>query len=175
MATSTLLSVEEYLRLPPREDGLEEELIEGEIVLSPSAKPLHAKIIANLFDLLRPLTAQGFARATDFGCQLGEHSLPGPDLAAIRVGRWNAVGEDEYLVGSPELVVEVFSPSNRKALIVQKAALYLQYGAEAVWVVYPKERTVVVHEGDSQREARCGETVSFGGVDLPVSAIFEGL
>ena len=175
MATSTLLSVQEYLQLEPRQDGLKDELIEGAVVLSPNAKPLHAKVVANLFDMLKALQAGGYARATDFGCILGEHSLPGPDLAVIRTERWRRVGEDDYLVGSPELVVEVFSPSNRKALMAQKAALYLQYGAEAVWVVYPERRTVVVHEVDSQIEARCGETVSFQGVVVPVDAIFEDL
>ena len=174
MTTATLLSVDEYLQLPPREDGLQDELIEGEIVLSPSAKPLHAKIVRSIARMIEPLEALGYRLATDFGCRLGERSLPGPDLAAIRTERWESVG-DEYLLGSPELVVEVFSPSNRKALMAQKAALYLQYGAEAVWVVYPKQRTVVVHEGDSQKEARCGETVCFQGVVVPVSAIFEGL
>jgi len=59
--------------------------------------------------------------------------------------------------------------------MAQKAALYLQYGAEAVWVVYPKRRTVMVHDADTQTEARCGETVSFQGIMVPVSAIFEGL
>ncbi|HEX3681919.1 MAG TPA: Uma2 family endonuclease [Bryobacteraceae bacterium] len=174
-STSTLLSVREYLQLERREDGLKDELIRGEIVLSPSAKPLHAKVVANLFDMLKALQAQGYARATDFGCVLGEHSLPGPDLAVIRTDRWRSVGEDDYLIGSPELVVEVFSPSNRKALMAQKAALYLEHGAEAVWVVYPKTRTVIVHDAEGQREARCGETVSFQGVVVPVSAIFEGL
>lgn len=174
MATLTLLSIDEYLQLPPREDGLQDELIEGEIVLSPSAKPLHAKVVRRITKLLEPLEALGYQLATDFGCRLGHRSLPGPDLAAVKLERWQAVGE-EYLAGSPEFVIEVFSPSNRKALMTQKAALYLQYGAESVWIVYPKQRTVMVHEGDSQKEARCGETVSFAGVVVSVSAIFEGL
>jgi Uma2 family endonuclease len=172
--TATLLTVDEYLRLPPREDEFDDELIEGEIVLSPSAKPLHAKVVHRIAKLIEPLEELGYQVAINFGCRLGAHSLPGPDLAAIRTERWEAVG-DEYLIGSPELVVEVFSPSNRKALMTQKAALYLQYGAETVWVVYPMQRTVIVHEGETQKEARCGETVSFQGVVVPVSAIFEGL
>src|ERR1700761_6003742 len=132
MATSTLLSVEEYLRLPPRADGLEDELIEGEIILSPSAKPLHATVVRRLTKLIEVLEGRGYELRTDFGCILGEHSLPGPDLALIRAERWNSIGKDEYLIGSPELVVEIFSPSNRKTLMAQKAALYLQHGAEAV-------------------------------------------
>lgn len=174
-ATRTQLTIDEYLKLPPRADGQKDELIKGEIVLSPSAKPRHAKVVRRLTKLIEALEATGYQLASDFGCRLGADSLPGPDLAAIRTERWDAIGEDEYLVGSPELVIEVFSPSNRKALITHKAGLYLEHGAEAVWVIYPKRGTVIVHDAEGQREARQGETVSFGDIEVPVSAIFEGL
>ena len=172
MATLTLLSVEEYLQLAPREDDWSDELINGEIVLSPSAKPLHAKIVRRLLKLLEPLEARGYELATDFGCVLGEYSLPGPDLAAIAKQRWNNLEDDDYLDGSPDLVVEVFSPANRKGLMAQKAALYLEHGAEAVWVVYPKKRTVVIHDADGETEVRCGENLEFSGITIPVSFIF---
>jgi Uma2 family endonuclease len=172
MATLTLLSVEEYLQLPPRENGQSDELIDGEIVLSPSAKPLHAKIVRRLVKLLEPLESLGYELGTDFGCVLGEYSLPGPDLAAVGNQRWNSLAEDDYLQGSPELVVEVFSPANRKGLMAQKAALYLQHGAKAVWVVYPKKQTVVVHDAEGETEFRCGECLEFSGIRIPVSAIF---
>jgi len=175
MATVTLVSVEEYLELPPREDGLVDELIEGEILLSPNAKPLHAKLVRRLSRLLEPVEASGYELATDFGCILGDYSLPGPDLAAIRSKRWKAVEDEDYLRGSPELVIEVFSPANRKGLMAQKAALYLQHGAQAVWIVYLKKRTVVVQDADGQTEVRSGESLMFAGVSVPVTAIFESL
>lgn len=175
MATVTLVSVEEYLELPPREDGVTDELIEGEIVLSPSAKPLHAKIVRRLLKLLEPVEASGYELGTDFGCILGDYSLPGPDLAAIRSKRWKALKHEEYLRDSPELVIEVFSPANRKGLMAHKAALYLQHGAQAVWIVYFKRRTVVVQDTDGETEVRCGEDLTFAGVSIPVAAIFEGL
>jgi Uma2 family endonuclease len=173
--TTTLLTVDEYLKLPPREDDLRDELIEGEIVLSPSAKPLHARVVRRITKLIEPVEALGYEIGTDFGCRLGEHSLPGPDIGVVQAERWNNIPEDEYLIGSPELVVEIFSPSNRKALLAQKAGLYLQHGAEAVWIVYPKRRTVMVHDAEGEFEARLGETVTFHGVTIPMSSIFEGL
>jgi Uma2 family endonuclease len=176
MATTTapLMTVEEYLERPPREDGFTDELIEGEIVLSPNAKPSHSKVEVRLLKLLLPLQDAGFDIGVEFGCVLGPRSLPGPDLGAIKAERWASTGDD-YLIGAPELVVEVFSPSNRKALMAQKAALYLRYGAEAVWVVYPKKRTVLVYEEDTATELCCGESLSFHGLTIPVDAIFEGL
>jgi Uma2 family endonuclease len=175
MATATLLSVNEYLRLPCSNEGSKDELINGEIVLSPTAQTLHVRVVRRITKLVEAIEGLGYEIGTDVGCRLGEYSLPSADLAATRVERLQKVGAIGYLVGAPELVVEVFSPSNRKGLMAQKVALYLEHGAEAVWVVYPKRRTVMVHEGDSQKEARCGETVSFQALVVPVSAIFEGL
>ena len=122
--------------------------------------------------LLEPLESRGYELATDFGCILGEHSLPGPDLAAIRRERWNSLADDEYLRGSPELVIEVFSPANRKGLVAQKAALYLRYGAEAVWIVYPRKQTVLVHDADGETEFRSGESLEFADIRVPVEFIF---
>lgn len=174
-ALTTLLSVDEYLQLPPRDDDTRDELIEGEIILSPSAKPLHARIVRRLLKLLEELETTGFELMTDAGFQLGHDSLPGPDLAAVAVERLKGLRGDQYLSGSPELVVEVFSPSNRKGLMAQKAGVYLQHGAEAVWVVYPKRQTVIAHDANGEAEFRCGEMLEFRGVTVPVSAIFEGL
>src|SRR5882757_9437803 len=121
------ISVEQYVAMPPAGDDSSDELIQGEIILSPSAKPLDAKIVRRLLKLLEPLEDCGYELATDFGCILGEYSLPGPDLAAVSKARWNSLKPDEYLTGSPELVVEVFSPANRRGLMTRKAALYLEH------------------------------------------------
>jgi hypothetical protein len=50
--------------------------------------------------------------------------------------------------------------------------LYLEYGAEQVWIAYPHNRVVQVWTADSSREAREGETVEFHGMVIPVSEIF---
>lgn len=169
------MTVEEFLERPPSEDGFTEELIEGEIVLSPLAKPLHARIARRIRNVLAPIEAMGFEVISDFGCLLGKNSLLGPDVAVVRLHRLNKVEAGEYVVGAPELAIEVFSPSNRKAVMTHKVGLYLLHGAEAVWVVYPKKRTVLVYEGDTATEVRPGESLSFHGVTIPVDAIFEGL
>jgi Uma2 family endonuclease len=169
------ISVEEYVAMPPLGDDSSDELIQGEIVLSPSAKPLHAKIVRRLLKLLEPLEDAGYELATDFGCILGEHSLPGPDLAAVSRSLWQDLSADEYLTGSPELVVEVFSPANRKGLMARKAALYLEYGAQSVWIVYPARRTLIVHDASGESEFRAGELVEFSGVAIPIDRIFTNL
>jgi hypothetical protein len=51
--------------------------------------------------------------------------------------------------------------------------LYLQNGAEQVWIVYRETQTIVVVTQDETREARVSESVEFGGVRLVVAELFK--
>jgi Uma2 family endonuclease len=170
-AASQPITLDDFLARPEREDGLREELIEGEIVLSPGPKPLHAQIIRKLREALMPLEAQGYVVAGDFSVMLTPQSMPWPDLGVVNQEAWDdAIRRDSYTTGSPALVIEVRSPSNRR--LGQKATLYLENGAEAVWIVNPKRRTVVVYDNEGVREARENEQVAFRGVIIEVDRIF---
>ena len=173
MATAVqLLSLEEFLARPDREDDQREELIDGELILSPGAKVSQSEIVARVRTALASLEQQGFVLRNDFSCVLGTRSMPVPDLAAVRRDRWeSAVVSDGFLIGSPELAIEVASPSNRR--LYRKAAAYLDHGAEQVWIVYPKTKTVSVVTSEGTTEARVGEAVDFRGVSVPVSSIFR--
>lgn len=140
--------------------------------MSPGPKLWHADIVERLRHRLKPLELQGFVIANDFGCILGEESILIPDLAAVREERWRATAEgDAWLEGSPELVIEVASPSNRK--LYRRSAVFLEHGAEQVWIAYRKTRSVTIWKPDSTTEARMDESLEFHGVTVPVAAIFS--
>jgi len=46
------------------------------------------------------------------------------------------------------LVVEVYSPGNRRAEILEKVTEYLKAGVLMVWVVHPNQRTVAIYRSD---------------------------
>lgn len=55
---------------------------------------------------------------------------------------------------APELCVEIMSPSNTKAEINDKVALYLAKGALEVWVVFElDEMTIYSHTGEISRSS----------------------
>jgi Uma2 family endonuclease len=166
------VTLDEFLTRPEREDGQREELIEGEVIVSPGAKVWHAAIVRRLRLGLSPLEQErGYVVASDFACILGEKSMPAPDLAAVQLDRWNMAEKSEgWLDGSPELVIEVASPSNRR--LYRKPEGYLEYGAEQVWIVFPKTQTLTVVTAEGIAEARLGECVEFHGVRVPVDSIF---
>jgi Uma2 family endonuclease len=171
-ALSTSLSLEEFMQRPDREDGQKEELIEGELIVSPAAQVWHAAIVERLRDHLTPLKQHGFVIGNDFSCILGGRSMPAPDLAAVSLERWNhAEDNDGWLEGAPELAVEVASPSNRK--LQRKAVLYLEHGAEQVWLIDRKTQTVTVMTSEGTTEARMGETLEFRGVRVPVASFLK--
>ena len=170
-AAVELLSLQEFLARPDRQDNQREELIDGELIVSPGAKVSHAALVGRLRASLALLEQRGYVLANDFACVLGGRSMPIPDLAAVRKDRWqSAADNDEWLDGSPELVIGVASPSNRK--LHRKAEGYLEHGAEQVWIVFPGTQTVTVVTAEGTTEARMGETVEFHGVRVEVALIF---
>ena len=116
----------------------------------------------------------GFGDAdAEMACRLSNHSLPDPDIAVVRAERAQAMDPDAFFVGAPDLAIEVASPGNRK--LASKAELYLEHGAEQVWIVYPKTRTVLVMTREGSTEARMGERIAFRGVPIAVNDIFPAL
>jgi Uma2 family endonuclease len=163
-------TIDEYLALPPRPKGQRDELIEGKLVLSPEPELSHARVNALILRALLPLEEQGFVLLGPTGFKLPPDSLPGPDLAVVAAERF-AANSSDYLSGAPELAIEVRSPSNRQ--LGCKALLYLQHGAEAVWIVNPRRRTVTVYSpGDETDERRESETLEFHGVQIAVVTLF---
>ena len=62
----------------------------------------------------------------------------------------------KYLETSPELVVEVRSPTDRWAKVLQKVAEYLTAGTEVVCVIDPESETVQLHFADKPTETLSG-------------------
>jgi Uma2 family endonuclease len=174
-----LMTVDEYCQLPEREDVIQ-ELHWGQVVHLTRPKVKHTRLQYRLVDLLRPLAAGWGTVGAEMPFRaLPEYDVRGADVALVSRERWNATDEDGYLQGSPELVIEVMSPSNTKAEMREKAALCLSTGCVEFWVVDPKRRTVSITRRD-------GQNVSFGsgagsgaqihlamlGADIAVDEIF---
>jgi Uma2 family endonuclease len=160
------MTIEEYRQLPHRDDVIQ-ELHWGQLVTLTFPKMGHTRLQSRLLELLRPSAGSKGLIAAELPFRaLPEYDLRAADVAFVSQARWDATDEDDNLHGSPELVVEVLSPSNTKSEIREKAALCLSTGAEEFWVIDPKQRTVTVTR-------RSGETAVYGVGDripLPLFA-----
>ncbi len=173
LTAPSLISIDDFLSRPEREDGFQEELIEGEIVLSPNAKKRHNDVVSRIERKLLPLEDQGFVVRGEVACRLSPKSLPNTDAAVFRKERWDIVDPDDFICEAPALAIEVVSPGNRNRKLLTKVDLYLEHGAEQVWLIYPKTQTVNVLSNDGgSREARTGETIDFHGFRIAVADLF---
>jgi Uma2 family endonuclease len=142
--------------------GLRDELINGEIVLSPQPKPLHQQVSENIHRLLSQLLDDQFVAKQNSNIKLRRaNSMPAPDVFVVRRADWKRACEsDQYLEGSPVLVVEVISPANRKLRVGEKIEIYLSNGVSAVWVCYPKKRVLRTYQTGRTEELSDAETVA---------------
>ena len=69
--------------------------------------------------------------------------------------------------GSPDLAVEIISPSNTVPEILRKIAEYLASGSKAVWVISYTARTLTIHTSDAPPQALTDADAVSGGDYLP--------
>lgn len=179
MSTGIHTSIASYSTHEPP-SGMRDELIRGEIIMMPNPKPLHVGICSNLHWLLRAaLKNSEYAAHQGTNLILEEdQSMPAPDVFVIDKARWKkALETDAYPEGSPQLAIEVASPSNRPGPFRRKIHLYLDNDTDAVWVIYPKRQAIIVHDSEGEQEYRVGEDIplprTLPDAKISVREIFE--
>ncbi|MHB8628048.1 MAG: Uma2 family endonuclease [Aggregatilineales bacterium] len=171
-------SVQEQVRLytvadleTMSDDGTRRELIEGELIEMPGAKPDHnlvAFVMAKLLDTFASKIQSGLV-IPELGCQLTRNpdTLLFPDVAYISFERLGNHDMREYITVAPDLAIEIISPSNRCKEIEDKIDWYLEYGARLIWVVYTRSRKVHVYSTDKPFQVVKRDGVLDGGDVLP--------
>src|ERR1700722_13273686 len=117
-----LVTVEEYYDLPRRDDVIL-ELHWGRLVELSRPKPWHMKLQLRIAELLKVRSGPDWTVVIE----LPFRALPQYALRAVAVGviarnRWETAGEND-ISGSPEIVFEVLSPSNRRGEMTERASL----------------------------------------------------
>lgn len=108
-------------------------------------------------------------------------SVLAPDIAYVRKERLDAIGTTEkYFPEAPTLAVEIVSPSDTAEAVDSKARRWLAAGTEAVWVVFPRGKSVTVYQSLDNIQILTVDHVLDGGevirgFALPVREIFAGL
>jgi Uma2 family endonuclease len=145
---TALLSVEEFLKLPEPQEG-HIELHHGEVIVMPPPKRGHQRIQDRIMMLLKRLVGDtGVVQMEMAFRPTPEHEVWQADVACVSVERDAATDDDEYLMGSPELVIEVLSPSNTMDEILERQDICLANGCVSFWTVDPKRQIVMVTTPD---------------------------
>jgi Uma2 family endonuclease len=174
-ATTKLLSVEEYLNIPDP-PGARYELHHGELVEVPFPKFRHAHVQRRIQKLVEPYAA-GFEILVECAFRpMPQHEMWGADVAAISLARYRQTDLDGYIEGSPELVIEVLSPSNTVSEMQDKQDTCFRGGCLEFWTVDTKRQTVcIVTSKGTTSIYGPGQRVPlalFGGAEIAVDDIF---
>ncbi len=168
-----LVTFDEFVNLPDPESG-HLELHHGQVILVPPRKHSHAEIQQTLMEMLLPLTGgKGFI-TLEFPFRAPGHESWQADLGFVRREREAAIVD--YLMGAPDLVIEVLSPGNTVHEIEDKRDVCLTNGCVSFWVVDPKRKLLSVTEGDVTREYRTSMSIPLPPPlegTISVAAIFE--
>jgi Uma2 family endonuclease len=156
---ATTVTYDEWLRTPEVRDATE-EVIDGEIRITPPAKWVHAWTISKVRKaLVAHLDEPEFLVATaQFGLVIRKSPLTVrvPDLAVFE--KDSIVEHDGFIHSPPQLVAEVLAPGED---LSRKLADYASLGVPEVWVVSPESRTVEVLLSDNDSLHRA-QTLSHG-------------
>jgi Uma2 family endonuclease len=184
MNTRTLpnpFTYDDYIALP--EDGKRYEIIEGDLSMTPAPSPRHQEVQLRLGSLLltyldkHPL---GRVFVSPIDLVLSMVDVVQPDLLFVGKTRSNIIAE-KNIVGIPNLVVEILSPSSTTRDQKEKLNLYQRYGLPEYWIVDPDSQTVEVYLSVANRLEEV-ETLKTGdqlharqipGLVLELSEIFK--
>jgi Uma2 family endonuclease len=174
-------TAEELLRMP--DDGFRYELVRGELRKMPPAGSEHGYLALEIAAELRNhVRENGLGRTytaeTGFRLASDPDTVRAPDAAFVSRARLDEVGEVRgYWPGAPDLAVEVVSPHDTHAEVMEKALAWLEAGSRMVLVMDAERRTVTVFRSrDEVRILTEGDTIDGADVvpgwKLPLAELF---
>jgi len=179
MQLEAQLSHADYERLLalPENQGRRLELLHGEVVETMPTF-LHGELAGILFMLI-----WAYARQHQLGRVSVEARYRPEDGSANDfipyvsfISDAARIPQEGPILGMPDLAVEILSPGQSEKYLLDKALLYLRYGAQVVWLIYPTKRLVEVLSSTERLLLREEDTLEGGallpGFSTPVKALF---
>ncbi len=172
---------EAFLALP--DDGHRYELVNGELVTMGNTGARHGYLSGKLMVLLGSVVyAQKlgilFDSGTAFTMKFGNKRSPDlsfmtnasmKPLASIPIG---------LIERSPDLAIEILSPSNTVDEIHNKIVEYFESGSQLVWLIHPEEKYVMIyHQPQPDQLKLSGDVLDrealIPGFSLPIDELFS--
>ena len=171
------LAWEDYAALP--DDGARYEVLDGEVVVSPSAGSPHQRLQLVLAgELYIRVVVPRFGEVfTDLDCELLPHDIVRPDLLVV-LPKHRARIVPTRIVGTPDLAIEILSKATAARDRSEKRRRYEAAGTPELWLVDGDQRTVTqfVHDGHGFGPPRTATTslrlAILPDVDVPLTELW---
>lgn len=143
MPERTLLTYEDFERFPA--DGLRRELLDGELLVSPSPRRRHQVVVLRLALLFGGYVDRhggGEVYVAPMDVVLSNHDVLEPDLFFVSDAQLDIL-MDKNIQGVPVLVIEVLS--DPRVDKVRKRDIYARSGVPEYWVVDPDADRIEIY------------------------------
>jgi len=154
------LTFEEFVRLFDEDDDV--ELVDGMVVQRVAARDIHEDLQGWLLSILRVYSEAkglGIVRGSRTAVKITEHRGRLPDIVFVRKENASIV-QEEGIIGTPDLVVEIWSPGDRPSDMLAKEADYRSIGVPEIWFIDLQRKQVRVlkkgREGYEEKVMRKG-------------------
>lgn len=123
------------------------ELIDGELLMTPSPITSHQRISRKLeFILEKFITENKLGELFDapYDVYFDNENVVQPDLLFISKDRLHIIGK-KNVQGAPDLVIEIISENSAYRDMVQKKKLYAKFGVKEYWIVIPEGEEIEIY------------------------------
>ena len=139
------VSYDDLAQMP--EDGRRYELYDGEVFVVPSPILLHQVVAMRLWRILDDYArrAGGLAVASPIDIVFSDYDVVQPDIVFLTADSMRTVSLMDRVRQSPDLAVEVLSPSTASNDRGRKMRMFQRYGVPEYWIVDPIEKNIEIY------------------------------
>ena len=162
---------EDYLNTP---DDVRYQLIEGVLIREPAPTIPHQRVLLKLAMLVAPFVEDnrlGEVLLAPTDVYLSDTNVVQPDLLFVSAARAGIITERD-VHGSPDLVVEIASPSTQRRDRGVKLEIYARYGVAEYWLLDPAAKAAETMRLENGRFISTGR---LGVADTITTSLMPGL
>lgn len=126
------------------DDGKRYELVDGVLeLMSPSPTPSHQMVSSEILrKLLNSCEENYMIFYAPIDLILSDTMVRQPDLVLVHRDRFSKIVKKRGIVGTPDLVIEILSPSSVKRDKESKLETYERFSIPEYWIVDPNNRCI---------------------------------
>jgi Uma2 family endonuclease len=138
-------TVQDYQQLP---EGAPYQLINGKLIMSPAPNRIHQKLSGEIFKQIAvyiDIHKSGEVYYAPFDVYLDDENVVQPDICFISQNNLSIL-TDAGAEGTPDMIIELLSPSNAYYDLRAKLQLYEKYGVKEYFIVDPEDNMVIAYK-----------------------------
>lgn len=174
---------EDYLKLP--DDSKRYEVLNGELIMAPAPTTAHQRLSLNLsVELVLFLKKEKLGELfyAPFDVVLDDNNIVQPDIVFVTNEKKDIV-TDNNIKGTPDLLIEILSPSTGYYDLVEKKEIYEKFGVKEYWIIDPQKKWIEIYSLKQNKYSLLIRIEKKGKIksslltklDLDIYKIFEGI